>query len=145
MFDIGFTELLVIGLVALIVVGPERLPKVARTAGALLGRLQRYVADVKSDIHRELQVEELRKMQQQVQDSARDVELAISKEVHGVENTLNAAVAPNPGQAGSALDALTVPGEANVQTANAAGKSAAPLPASAESAAASVTVPPRSL
>jgi len=145
MFDIGFTELLVIGLVALIVVGPERLPKVARTAGALLGRLQRYVADVKSDIHRELQLEELRKMQQQVQDSARDVELAISKEVHTVENTLNAAVAPNPGQAGSALDALTVPGEANVQTANAAGKSTATLPASAESAAASVTVPPRSL
>ena len=61
MFDIGFTELIVIGVVALIVIGPERLPKVARTAGHLYGRMQRYVSSVKSDISREMQTDELRK------------------------------------------------------------------------------------
>ena len=62
MFDIGFSELMVIGLVALIVIGPERLPRVARTLGHLAGRLQRYVADVKADINREVELDELRKM-----------------------------------------------------------------------------------
>ena len=62
MFDIGFSELVVIGLVALIVIGPERLPRVARTIGHLAGRLQRYVADVKADINREVELDELRKM-----------------------------------------------------------------------------------
>ena len=66
MFDFGFSELIVIGVVLLIVVGPERLPKVARTAGHLLGRVQRYVSDVKSDIQREMQLEELKKLQEQV-------------------------------------------------------------------------------
>src|SRR5262249_15870907 len=56
MFDIGFSELLVIGVVALIVIGPERLPRVARTVGVLAGRLQRYVADVKADINREIEL-----------------------------------------------------------------------------------------
>ena len=65
MFDIGFSELMVIGIVALLVLGPERLPKVARTTGHLLGRLQRYVADVKSDINREMQLEELKKLQEE--------------------------------------------------------------------------------
>lgn len=74
MFDIGFSELLVIGVVALLVLGPERLPKVARTAGHLLGRLQRYVSDVKSDISREMQLEELRKLQSQIQQQVREVE-----------------------------------------------------------------------
>jgi sec-independent protein translocase protein TatB len=71
MFDIGFSELMVIGIVALIVIGPERLPKVARTLGHLLGRAQRYVNDVKSDINREIQLDELKKLQSQVTDSAR--------------------------------------------------------------------------
>ena len=62
MFDIGFTELMVIGVVALIVIGPERLPGVARTIGHLAGRLQRYVADVKADISREMEFDELRKL-----------------------------------------------------------------------------------
>ena len=59
MFDIGFSELMVIAVVALVVLGPERLPKVARTAGHLFGRLQRYVNDVKADINREIELEEL--------------------------------------------------------------------------------------
>ena len=66
MFDIGFSELILIGLVALIVIGPQRLPTVARTVGHLLGRLQRYVGDVKADISREMQLEELKKLQEQV-------------------------------------------------------------------------------
>ena len=69
MFDIGFTELIVIGVVALIVIGPERLPKVARTAGHLYGRMQRYVSTVKSDISREMQTDELRRVGQEFRDS----------------------------------------------------------------------------
>jgi sec-independent protein translocase protein TatB len=94
MFDVGFSELLVIALVALIVIGPERLPKVARTAGHLLGRLQRYVNDVKAEINREMQVDELRKLQQQVEQSAREVETGINKELHAVEDSLNKAISP---------------------------------------------------
>ena len=80
MFDIGFSELLVIGLVALIVIGPERLPRVARTIGILAGRLQRYVADVKADINREVELEELHKMKDSVQ-----------TEISKAESDLNAA------------------------------------------------------
>ena len=80
MFDVGFSELIVIGIVALVVIGPERLPKVARTAGHLLGRMQRYVSDVKADISREMQLEELRKLQSQVADSARELETSVRKE-----------------------------------------------------------------
>ncbi|NMG63966.1 twin-arginine translocase subunit TatB [Azoarcus indigens] len=85
MFDFGFSELLIIGVVALIVIGPERLPKVARTAGHLLGRLQRYVSDVKSDIQREMQLEELKSLQQQVQQQASDLENSMRSQMAKVE------------------------------------------------------------
>lgn len=88
MFDIGFSELLVIAVVALIVIGPERLPKVARTAGHLLGRLQRYVGDVKADINREMQLEELKKLQAEVQESARTLERSVSDEMRAVESAV---------------------------------------------------------
>ena len=68
MFDVSLTELMVIGVVALIVIGPERLPKVARTVGHLLGRAQRYVNDVKSDIQREIELDELRKFKSEMED-----------------------------------------------------------------------------
>jgi len=74
MFDISFTELLVIGVIALVVIGPERLPKVARTIGHLVGRAQRYVNDVKSDIHREVELDELRKLKEQMQEAAQSVQ-----------------------------------------------------------------------
>lgn len=74
MFDFSFSELLVVAVVALIVIGPQRLPKVARTAGHLLGRLQRYVADVKSDINREIELEELRRLRAEMDAAARSVE-----------------------------------------------------------------------
>ena len=70
MFDIGFSEIVVIAVVALIVIGPEKLPKTARTLGHLFGRLQRYVNDVKADINREMELDELRKLQQEVQTAA---------------------------------------------------------------------------
>jgi len=71
MFDIGFSELLLIAVVALIVIGPQRLPTVARTLGHLFGRMQRYVNDVKADISREMEMDELKKLQSSMEDAAR--------------------------------------------------------------------------
>ena len=88
MFDVGFSELIVIGVVALVVIGPERLPKVARTAGHLLGRLQRYVNDVKADINREMQLDELRKLQADMQESARDLERNLNGEIQSIKSTV---------------------------------------------------------
>ncbi len=78
MFDVGFSEMLVIGIVALLVIGPEKLPSVARTVGALLGRMQRYVNDVKADINREIELDELKKLQTTVQDAARSIETSVN-------------------------------------------------------------------
>lgn len=94
MFDIGFSELIAIGIVALVVIGPERLPKVARTAGHLLGRLQRYVNDVKADINREMQLDELRKLQADMQESARGLEHSLNSEVESIKNAVDAPEAP---------------------------------------------------
>jgi sec-independent protein translocase protein TatB len=88
MFDIGFSELMVIAIVALIVIGPERLPKVARTLGHLFGRMQRYVNDVKADISREMELEELKKLQTTVQDAARAFETSVTREVNATESEL---------------------------------------------------------
>ncbi len=100
MFDIGFSEVVVIAVVALIVIGPERLPKAARTMGLLFGRLQRYVGDVKADISREMELDELRKLQQQVQGAAQEFKSSVESaaqnvqaEVRGVEDQLNATAA----------------------------------------------------
>ncbi|MFZ2999884.1 MAG: Sec-independent protein translocase protein TatB [Undibacterium umbellatum] len=77
MIDLGISKLALIGVVALIVIGPEKLPKVARMAGTLLGRAQRYINQVKSEVSREIELEELRKMQKDVQDAAQNVEQSI--------------------------------------------------------------------
>src|SRR5207253_4964995 len=107
MFDIGFSEIVVIGVVALIVIGPERLPKVARTLGHMFGRLQRYVNEVKADINREMELDELRKLQSEVQSAARDLESSMTNAarevesgVRSVESQLNEA--GNPSAAGAA-------------------------------------------
>lgn len=92
MFDIGFSELLVIGIVALIVIGPERLPRVARTLGHLAGRLQRYVSDVKSDISREMELEDLRKMRDSMQQAATSFESSVKGELNKTESELNQSV-----------------------------------------------------
>lgn len=83
MFDVGFSELVVIGIVALVVIGPERLPRVARTAGVLFGRLQRYVAQVKADIGREIEMSDLKEAKQQFEDAARSFKAEV--ETKGVE------------------------------------------------------------
>jgi sec-independent protein translocase protein TatB len=92
MFDIGFSELMVIALVALIVIGPERLPRVARTLGHLAGRLQRYVADVKADINREVELDELRKMRDSMQEAATGFESSVTTEMNKTEAELNQAL-----------------------------------------------------
>src|SRR6187401_1269480 len=90
MFDIGFSEILVIAVVALIVIGPERLPKVARTLGHLFGRMQRYVNDVKADISREMELEELKKLQTSMEDAARSMRDSVSSTVDSVNKEVSA-------------------------------------------------------
>jgi sec-independent protein translocase protein TatB len=94
MFDVGLSELMVIAVVALVVIGPERLPKVARTAGLLLGRLQRYVSDVKSDINREIQLDELKKMQQEMTDQVTNLQASVTHEMREVESSVNTVIEP---------------------------------------------------
>lgn len=94
MFDVGLSELMVIAVVALVVIGPERLPKVARTAGLLLGRLQRYVSDVKADINREMQLDELKKMQQEISNQVSSLETSVNHEIREVESSVSEVVDP---------------------------------------------------
>lgn len=82
MFDIGFSELVVIGVVALIVFGPEELPRVARTAGRLLSRFRNYVADVKAEINQEMEMSELKQLQAEVQDSARGLRDSLNAQIN---------------------------------------------------------------
>ncbi|CAM3800542.1 Sec-independent protein translocase protein TatB [Bordetella tumulicola] len=89
MFDVSFTELMVIGVIALIVIGPERLPKVARTVGHLLGRAQRYVNDVKSDIKREVELDELRSFKKEMDDAASSVTSSLRDTENSIRTGLN--------------------------------------------------------
>jgi sec-independent protein translocase protein TatB len=100
MFDVGISEIMVIAVVALIVLGPEKLPKTARTLGHLFGRLQRYVGEVKADINRELALEDLKKLQAEVNSAATDFQASVNASAKEVENnirsveaSLNASVA----------------------------------------------------
>jgi sec-independent protein translocase protein TatB len=120
MFDIGFSELLVIAVVALIVIGPERLPRVARTLGHLFGRMQRYVNDVKADISREMELEELRKLQSNVEDAARAIQGSVESEVNATRSELDkvaqeANSSPAPDHPG--LPAAPAPAQALGETA----------------------------
>ena len=82
MFDFGFDKLALIGAVALVVIGPERLPRVARTVGTLLGKAQRYVADVKAEVNRSIELDELKKMKDQFADAARDATASVQEEIN---------------------------------------------------------------
>jgi len=98
MFGIEFSEFLVIGVVALIVLGPERLPKVARTVGHLLGRFQRYASDVKDQVKREMEAEDLKKLEAQfleARDSATQMGNSIQQEVTRTESEVKQAMDPN--------------------------------------------------
>lgn len=87
MIDLGISKLALIGAVALIVIGPEKLPRVARTLGALLGKAQRYVADVKSEVNRSMDLDELKKMKESVEGAARDVENSIQTSASDFEKS----------------------------------------------------------
>jgi sec-independent protein translocase protein TatB len=118
MFDIGFSEIVVIAVVALVVIGPERLPKTARTLGHLFGRLQRYVSDVKADISREMELDELRKLQREVQGAAREFEQSVNSAaqdvrtgVASVERELNEAGSTAPAADPAATAPAVVPAD----------------------------------
>ncbi|MDI1309145.1 MAG: Sec-independent protein translocase protein TatB [Methylotenera sp.] len=81
MFDVSFSELIMITVVALIVIGPEKLPKVARTLGALAGRMQRYVAQVKEEVNRDVRFQELQQLQQEIQDTVTKTKETIESNV----------------------------------------------------------------
>jgi sec-independent protein translocase protein TatB len=110
MIDFGFDKLALIGAVALIVIGPEKLPRVARTVGHMLGKARRYVADVKAEVSRSIELEELQKMKSQFETAARDVESTVSREV----NAAGAAFSDGIGELqqsfeGSGYDPLAAP------------------------------------
>ena len=88
MFDIGFSEMVVLAVVALVVLGPERLPKVAKQAGLWMSKLRRYVDDVKSDINRQLELSELRNLKTQVTDAAQELQTSMQSTVSGVQSQL---------------------------------------------------------
>ncbi len=90
MIDFGFDKIALIGAVALIVIGPEKLPRVARTVGHLLGKAQRYVADVKAEVNRSIELDELKKMKTQFEDAARDVEQTVQSEVNAAQSEFKA-------------------------------------------------------
>ena len=91
MIDIGLSKMALIGVVALIVIGPEKLPRVARTVGTLLGKAQRYVADVKSEVNRSMELDELKKMKDSVETAARDVHDTIHTSASDFEKDWSAA------------------------------------------------------
>jgi sec-independent protein translocase protein TatB len=93
MFDLDITKLVVIGVVALVVIGPERLPRVARTAGVLFGRLQRYVAQVKADIGREIEMSDLKQAKQEFEDAARSFKAEVEAKGADVEREIREAQA----------------------------------------------------
>jgi len=84
MFDMGFAEMLVIGIVALLVIGPERLPGVAKTAGSYFARLRRFVSNVKSDVEREFRTDELQRMLKQQQDELSSLKEIVNETRHDV-------------------------------------------------------------
>lgn len=91
MFDISFSELMLIGVIALIVIGPERLPKVARTVGHLLGRAQRYVNDVKTDIRKEMDATEIGNLKDQMQEAAQSVKSSVEESGKSLKAPLDEA------------------------------------------------------
>jgi len=103
MFDIGFSELVVIGVVALVVIGPERLPRVARTMGHLFGRLQRYVAQVKTDINREMELAELGKVKSEFEDAARSFQTEFQSKAAEAEREIRDVQAAIDGVDGASL------------------------------------------
>lgn len=127
MLDIGISKLMLVAGIALIVIGPERLPKAARTLGHLFGRLQRYVNDVKSDINREIELDELRKLQREVQTAATELKTSVESAAQGVESgvreverDLNAAGTESPPPPAALAEPVALPNEPGGELADAA-------------------------
>lgn len=116
MFDISFMELLVISLVALIVIGPERLPIVAKTLGNLYGRCRSFVYSVRTDIHNEIRMEELKKMQSSIEETVHSVEQSVQHDLDQIKTTVSEVV-PEKNQFASATETHTTPVDANSQAA----------------------------
>lgn len=89
MIDLGIDKLALIGAVALIVIGPERLPRVARMLGHFIGKAQRYVADVKAEVNRSMELEELQKMKSQMEEAARNVQQTVASDLQQVSGELD--------------------------------------------------------
>src|SRR3954451_17754550 len=109
MIDFGFDKLALISAVALIVIGPEKLPRVARTVGTLLGKAQRYVAEVKAEVNRSIELEELKKMKTSFEDAARDVEHSVSSEIAKTSSELHGAFASPQASEAVAMPAIEPP------------------------------------
>ena len=141
MFDVGFSEMLVIAVVALVVIGPEKLPGVAKTVGSWFGRLQRYVNDVKADINREIELEELRKFKTQFEEAAQSLDSGFRSEVNQAEASMQSigqAVSSSVDPLAAALDPATLAADAGLTefatrsaTEPAPGSAAEPAPGSA--------------
>ncbi len=112
MIDFGFDKIALIGTVALIVIGPEKLPRVARTVGHFIGKAQRYVADVKAEVNRSIELEELQKMKSQFETAARDVEQSVNQEINATTSEVDRqwkSGADDADSAARALEGLTTP------------------------------------
>ena len=96
MLDLGLEKMALIGVVALIVIGPEKMPRVARTVGTLLGKAQRYVNDVKAEVNRSMELDELKKMKETVESAARDVESSVHSATSDFEKQWQEATAHDP-------------------------------------------------
>ncbi|WP_368639885.1 Sec-independent protein translocase protein TatB [Castellaniella ginsengisoli] len=133
MFDVSFSELMLIGVIALIVIGPERLPKVARTIGHLLGRAQRYVNEVKTDIQKEMDLKEIGDIKHQMEDAARSVQTSMTSSVDDLKAAVTQptqALKDTLDQARQALDPLPSGTSAPAAADADADASAPPAPAS---------------
>ena len=115
MIDFGFDKIALIGAVALIVIGPEKLPRVARTIGHMMGKAQRYVADVKAEVNRSIELEELKKVKTQFEDAARNVETSVRDEVNAASTAFDSewksvtSGLESSGLEGSSYDGLSTP------------------------------------
>lgn len=107
MLDLGISKMALIGAVALIVIGPEKLPRVARTVGTLLGKAQRYVADVKAEVNRAMDLDELKKMKESVEQAGREVEQGIHSTARSFEQEWTSATAALEGSSASSLEEAT--------------------------------------
>ena len=112
MIDFGFDKIALIGAVALIVIGPEKLPRVARTVGHFIGKAQRYVADVKAEVNRSIELDELKKMKTEFEDAARNVEQTVASEIQQTRSDLDntwAGLAGDASPSGALHDGLQPP------------------------------------